>query len=243
VELAILALAGYLTAALPHADGTERMVALGFLRAGAPVQGLFAPGGPATVPGLVVPVVVRVSVEGVRWRRPTAHVSQEVLEGVAPARADRDAAASVAGPLARVRVRTALSHAGPDSVFGRPFLTMASLSVIWPSPVLFPNLWRRGDVPWSAALPAYEPSDRLFLKASAGTGVAVAQLLRFSRDEEAAIAFAHYARPVVRGSRTFGTHYHQAPETLPDGDGFQSAPWHGVHRTSAQAMAGPIGGS
>lgn len=87
-------------------------------------ENLFLSRRPAAVAGLVVSVVVD-AIQRVfsGWLRP--HVGVEGCEVIPPAFADRDAAATVVGPLRRPRVQAAALHRIPGSVFARALQVVA----------------------------------------------------------------------------------------------------------------------
>jgi len=84
---------------------------------GMSVPRLLFSGGPAAVPRFVVPIIVRVAVDGVVGRRLTPHVRQEVLEGVNPSFAHGDAASTVDPVSVVVGVLAAVEHQSPRGEF------------------------------------------------------------------------------------------------------------------------------
>ena len=76
------------------------------------VQSLFSGCGPATIAGLVSTVIVD-AIDRVFWRWPPAHIRQEILEGLKPARADRDATLAVATKIGSARIATPFLHTPP----------------------------------------------------------------------------------------------------------------------------------
>lgn len=73
---------------------------------------------PSSVSGLVIPVLVRMAVDGVFERRPGLHVFHEVTE-TTPTVADLDSTTSVVLVAERQGIVAAAEHALPDSVFER----------------------------------------------------------------------------------------------------------------------------
>ncbi len=71
---------------------------------------------PSAISGLVVPIVIWEAVETVSFRGTLSHVSEEVLEGVSPAVAYRDASPPVAVEPIRARVVAAGLHRGPGGI-------------------------------------------------------------------------------------------------------------------------------
>ena len=93
------------------------------------VKTLFFRCGPTTIAGLIVPVVID-AVDAMFGRGAVAHISQEVLEGVTPALADRNPAATVPRPVFTLRVCAAIDHMSPRSIFRGTPLSSACMTML-----------------------------------------------------------------------------------------------------------------
>src|SRR5438105_15425760 len=85
----------------------------------APITHLLLLSGPAAVTWLIVAVLVWITVERMFSGWFASHVGQEVGEGI-PARADRDAAATVEAKMFVRRIGAALAHFRPTMILRNP---------------------------------------------------------------------------------------------------------------------------
>ena len=82
------------------------------------ISRLLIHGNPFAVLGLVVAIIVYALDAVARWTR--THICKEVLERIAPAVADRNAAPSVTRPSWALWVGAAHLHSPPNLIFGQP---------------------------------------------------------------------------------------------------------------------------
>lgn len=100
-------------------DQRQRLSVEGKSHVAPEVASLLLTRRPSNVPGLVVPVVVRESVQRVTVRRPRSQIRQEVREPIRPrpSCAHPDASASVVPPAHAIRIGAPRLHCAPDGVF------------------------------------------------------------------------------------------------------------------------------